>query len=156
MKHEIISKQRETFFVIKWFFSERFLSKFLEDDKLKSVFWDFWEYYWEFWESNSTQPPHKWTLRIFLDKCAEALSQLQVGQNRDFCQISAVFLHPRNLHNAKKAWKTELWEKNFFPSLSPSQMINLHWSFRWGYGEVFLSNCCFKKRCVDSFPPPRC
>ena len=68
MKHEIISKQRETFFVEEWFFSERFLSKFLEDDELKSVFWDFWEYYWEFWESNSTQPPHKWTLRIFLDE----------------------------------------------------------------------------------------
>ena len=33
-------------------------------------------------------------------------------------------------------------------------MINLHWSFRWGYGEVFLSNCCFKKGCVDSTPPP--
>ena len=28
--------------------------------------------------------------------------------------------------------------------------MNLHWSFSWGYGEDFLSNCCFKKRCVDS------
>ena len=32
--------------------------------------------------------------------------------------------------------------------------MNLHWSFRWGYGEDFLSNYCFKKRCVDSTPPP--
>ena len=32
--------------------------------------------------------------------------------------------------------------------------MNLHWSFRWGYGEDFLSNCSFKKRCVDSTPAP--
>ena len=70
------------------------------------------------------------------DKCAKALYRLKVGQNRDFCQILAVFLHPRNRHNAKKAWKTKLWE--FFPpSLSPPKMMNLHWSFRWGYGEDF-------------------
>ena len=33
-------------------------------------------------------------------------------------------------------------------------MINLHWNFRWGYGDDFLSNCCFKKHCVDSTPYP--
>ena len=87
--------KEKLFFVKKWFFSERFLSKFLEDDELKSVFWDFWEYYWEFWESNSTQPPHKWTLRIFLDECAEALSQLQVCQNCDFCYRFSTFRHLR-------------------------------------------------------------
>ena len=38
MKHKIINKQRETFFVKEWFFSEKSLSKFLEDDELKSVF----------------------------------------------------------------------------------------------------------------------
>ena len=31
--------------------------------------------------------------------------------------------------------------------------MDLHWSFRWGYEEDFLSNCCFKKLCVDSTPP---
>ena len=31
--------------------------------------------------------------------------------------------------------------------------MNLHWSLRWGYGEDFLSNCCFKKPCVDYTPP---
>ena len=46
-------------------------------------------------------------------------------------------------NNAKKAWKTKLWDENFLPSLSPSKMINLHWSFRRGYGEDFSSNCCF-------------
>ena len=33
-------------------------------------------------------------------------------------------------------------------------MMNLHLSFKCGYGEDFLSNCCFKKRCVDLAPPP--
>ena len=58
-----------------------------------------------------------------------------------------------NRHNAKKAWKTVLGEKFCFPPLSTSKMMNLDWSFRWGYGEDFLSNCCFKKRCIDPPPP---
>ena len=73
-----------------------------------------------------------------------------------FVKFWLFFFHPRNRHNAKKAWKTRLWEKNFSPFLSPSKMMDLNWSFRWGYGKYFLSNCCFKKRCVDSTPsPPR-
>ena len=68
---------------------------------------------------------------------------------------SRLFFFIPEIYTTLKRHEKLNYEKNFFfPSLSPSQMINLHWSFRWGYGEVFLSNCCFKKRCVDSNLPP--
>ena len=63
--------------------------------------------------SNPTQSPHKWTLRIFLDLWLKALSRLQVGQNRDFCQIWTVFcavchqLPFKNSHSYEKVYQTE-------------------------------------------------
>ena len=45
------------------------------------------------------------------------------------------------------------YEKFFSLSLSPSKMRNLHWSFRWGYGEDFLS-IAVKKKVVSILPPP--
>ena len=77
------------------FLCVKFLQHFFAKNQKTTLNSKFWETSWEFWEFEAPQSPLKWTLRIFLDSWSKALSQLQVGQNCDFCHRFSSFSYLR-------------------------------------------------------------